>query len=373
MRSAITRRQFLGTAAAAALAPRLVADDKAPPKVPDHTLTVMAGKPRERGRQYGAKFKDAIHDFLDTELYKPFAKDAGKRDELLRYAGRCLAEIKKYSPTLTDELEGIAEATGLRVEELVLSNLHEEVHYQLPLPVEHCTAVAAGPPDTADGNSYVGQTWDWMESVYGKSSVLLWKRPEGASVLAYAYPGLGVGAGLNSAGVALCWTSAGPRGPGPAVGIPSYLLIAQMLYADSLKAAVDEARRARLAGWFTFVMADGKGNLANLEGSPKELIVETGRGRMSRVGYGTRQMTDTPEGKPVKRHPQCQRMLDLLAGSAGKLDRGALQGFFGDHQSTICKHNATLDAMLFNCTTKEAYVSRGPGCSGRWKRFTFQE
>jgi hypothetical protein len=251
--------------------------------------------------------------------------------------------------------------------------LHEEVHYQLPLPIEHCTAIAAGPPDTADGNAYVGQTWDWMETVYGKSSVLSWKRPEGASVLAYAYPGLWVGAGLNSAGIALCWTSAGPNAPAPKVGIPCYLLIAQMLYADSLKASIDEARRANLAGWFTFILADGKGNLANLEGSPEELVIEESKGYLSRVGYGSRKMTGTAKEQPVKRHPQCQRMCDLLGGGKGKLDRGMLQGFFGDHESTICKHGATLDAMLFSCTTKEAYVSRGPACSGRWKRFAFED
>jgi hypothetical protein len=146
-----------------------------------------------------------------------------------------------------------------------------------------------------------------------------------------------------------------------------------MLYADSLRAAIDEVRRAKLAGWFTFVLADGKGNLVNIEGSPEELVVEEGKGNMSRVGYGSRKMTATAKDQPVKRHAQCQRMCDLLSSGKGKLDRGMLQGFFGDHESTICKHSGTLDAMLFNCTTKEAYVSRGPGCSGRWKRFTFED
>jgi isopenicillin-N N-acyltransferase-like protein len=373
MRFMIDRRRLLQATAATILAGRVAAEEKTLPRVPDHILTVISGKPRERGKQYGAKYKDAIADFLDKEIFKPFAKTQEKRKELLQYAGLCSSEVKKYSATLADELEGIAEGSGRTVEELVLLNLHEEVHYQLPLPIEHCTAVAVGPPDTADGNSYVGQTWDWMESVYGKSSVLLWKRPEGSSVLAYAYPGLWVGAGLNSAGVALCWTSAGPNAPAPQVGIPSYLLIAQMLYADSLKEAIDEAKRAKLAGWFTFVMADGKGNLVNLEGSPKEVVVEGSQGHLSRVGYGSRQMTRTGKDQPVKRHAQCQRMYELLDGGKGKLDRGMLQGFFGDHKSTICKHGATLDAMLFNCTTKEAYVSRGPGCSGRWKRFTFED
>jgi hypothetical protein len=213
-----------------------------------------------------------------------------------------------------------------------------------------------------------------MTSVSGMSSMLLWRRTEGPSLLAYSYPGLWVGAGLNSAGIALCWTSAGGAGiPGPRVGIPSYVLIAQMLYQDTLQGALSEAARFPHAGWFTFVLTDGQGRLVNVEGSPKELVVETGRGHLARVGYGSRQMTHTPKSQAVASHPQCRRMGDLLAGARGKLDRATLQGFFGDHQSTICKHFSTLDAMLFDTTTRTAYVTRGPGCSGRWQRFGFEE
>jgi isopenicillin-N N-acyltransferase-like protein len=384
------RRQFLRQAAlcgvaAAGLRPAVSA--KEPPRVPDHTLTVIAGKPRERGRQYGRKFKEPIRSFLDKEIFKKFTTPAATREGLLRYAGQCARAIKGYSRLVMDELEGIAEGSGLRLEEVVLITLHEEVGKKGILPkVEHCTALAAGPPDTRDGNTYVGQNWDWMASVYGLSQMLLWKRPEGPSLLAYSYPGLWVGAGLNSAGIALCWTWGDTRGiKGPRVGIPSYVLIAQMLYQDTLKAALAEARRARHAGWFTFVLGDARGNLANVEGTPEKLVIETARGHLARADFATREITGTPRDKPVKLHPQCQRMCELLAGSKGKLDRATLQGFFGDHKSTVCKHPGfkegggvsdggfTVDSMLFNCTTKEAFVSRGPGCSGRWKRFTFRD
>jgi hypothetical protein len=39
------------------------------PKVLDHTLTAIAGKPRERGKRYSQKFKEAIHSFRDKEVY----------------------------------------------------------------------------------------------------------------------------------------------------------------------------------------------------------------------------------------------------------------------------------------------------------------
>jgi isopenicillin-N N-acyltransferase-like protein len=387
----INRREFLMHAGAAGLAAGVAgvtlaaegqgADGKAG-AVADHSLTTIAGPPRERGVQYGRTFKDSISSFLDKEIYQSFQKVSGNtKDAMLGYAAGCAAAVQGYAPLVFDELQGMAEGSGLKLEELVLITLHEELWHRgvLPAAQAHCTAVAAGPPDTKDGNSYVGQTWDWMPSVYGLSSMLLWKRPadEGPSVLAYSYPGLWVGAGMNSAGVALCWTSGPDEGsPGPRVGIPSYVLIAQMLYQPTLAAAVEEARRATHAGWFTFVMGDGEGNLANVEGSPKEGAVETARGHLARVYFGSRKMTAAKEGEPVKYHPRCQRMYEMLSGAKGKLDRAAIQGFFGAHaeegNEAVCVHPNTLDAMLFDCTNRHAYVARGPACTGKWRRFGFE-
>ncbi len=344
-----------------------------PAAAPDHTLVPISGRPRERGIQYGRRFREPVRAFLEREIYSNFNGNPSPRDAMLRYAAQCGRAVRRYSPLVADELGGMAEGAGLEFEEVVLITLHEELYHRGVLPsVDHCTALAAGPPDTRDGRAYVGQTWDWMVSVYGLSQLLLWQRPEGPDLLAYAYPGLWVGAGMNSAGIALCWTSGqGLDIPGPRVGIPSYVLIAQMLYQDSLKAAVEEARRAKHAGWFTFVLADGDGQLANVEGTPNELAVEFHRGHIARSYFGSRQLTRTPAAETVRFHPQCQRMADLLAGKKGQLDRSTLQGFFGDHESTICKHWSTLDAMLFDCSAREAYLSRGPGCSGRWRKFGF--
>ena len=51
-------------------------------------------------------------------------------------------------------------------------------------------------------------------------------------MLAYGFPGMAMGAGLNSDGIALCWTSANldkkPK-QSPRVGVPSYMLIAHLL------------------------------------------------------------------------------------------------------------------------------------------------
>jgi hypothetical protein len=334
---------------------------------------VITGGPRERGRRYGRRFGDPIREFLDREIYRPFERAVAEKDGLLRYAAACFRVIRAECPLIADELEGMAEATGLRLEEHVLITLHEELYHRGVLPsVSHCTAVAVGQPETS-GPCYVGQTWDWMESVAGKSSVLDWRREEGPSLLAYAFPGLWVGAGLNSAGLALCWTSADLGKPNqvPRVGLPAYVLLAHLLYQPTLDAAAEAARRDRHAGWFTFVMADGSGRLLNIEGSPAGLACEEATGRLVRIGFGTRRMTETADGQSPPRHPRCAAMDALLDRTKGHTDLNAMRENFGDPTRGICVGRATIDMMVFNTTGRTAHLSRGPDYGVDWRPYAF--
>lgn len=375
MTALCTRRQFLRHAAACSTAAvglagtSRAADQEPEPKPAFSSLTLISGKPRERGRQYGQKFKDGIKSFLDKEIYAALEKHF-KRDTQLRYAGQCSKVIKEVSPIIHDEMEGMAEGSGLSLEALVLITSHEELYHKGALPsVDHCHVAAAGPPVTT-GDTYVGQTWDWMQSVHGLSTMLHWKRPEGPSLLAYGFPGLWVGAGLNSTGLSLCWTSAFNDRDGnktPRVGVPAYVLLTHFLYQDSLKSVIEEARRNKHAGWFTFVLADGDGNLLNVEGSPKEIVVEQARGLMVRHQFTTRQLTGTPEGQPVKLLRSAPFIIEQLEAGKGKVDHGTIQNVLahdrvGDH---------CIDLMVFNNSRRQAHLSRGPGKRAKWQTFTF--
>jgi hypothetical protein len=260
-------------------------------------------------------------------------------------------------------------------DEIMLINLHEEFYHRTGVPKHgHCTAVAVAPPDTGNKQTCVGQTWDWMESVAGLSAVVQWQREEGASVLAYGFPGMPMGAGLNSAGIALCWTSANlnDRQTMPRIGLPSYVLIAHLLCQTDLDSVIREASKDKHAGWFTFVVADGQGHLVNIEGSPLGIVVERATDRLVRVSYGTRQMAGTPSGEPVQLHPRCRKMYELLDKSAGKNDLNRLQQYFANPEYEICAGKATIDMMVFDTTNRIAYLSRGPGYRVAWREFRFR-
>src|SRR5262245_37938312 len=108
MRSSCTRREFLqqaavcGTAAVGFPIPGRAAGKGPAQQTSFSSLTLITGKPRERGRQYGQKFKDAIKVFLDKELYAAFQKNFTP-DSQLRYAGQCIKVIKEVSPIIHDE------------------------------------------------------------------------------------------------------------------------------------------------------------------------------------------------------------------------------------------------------------------------------
>src|SRR6185503_12756067 len=151
----LTRREFLAQTAIGAVA---LAQDA--PSL-EHTIATISGTPRERGRQYGAKFKDAIRAFLNKEIYASFVGKPNAKEAILRFAGGCTKAVKEYSPLIFDEMEGMAEGTGLTIEETVLITNHEELWHRGVIPAQdHCTVFGAAPPDTKDGDTFVCQTWD---------------------------------------------------------------------------------------------------------------------------------------------------------------------------------------------------------------------
>lgn len=347
----------------------------AEPTIPKFPATVtVEGTPRDCGRAYGKQFRDGIRTFMQKEIFNAFVGKPSSKEQLHAYAAACGRVLREQCPMIVDEFTGVADGSELTFDEIVLINLHEELFHRVELPKHgHCTAVAVGPPDTGNKQTYVGQTWDWMETVAGTSAVVEWRRKDGVAVLAYGFPGMPMGAGLNAEGIALTWTSAalGNKGQSPRVGIPSYALIARLLAQKDMEGVIREAKKDKHAGWFTFVLADGDGNLVNIEGSPNGVAVERTTARLVRVDCGSREMTGAKPGQPVALHARCQKMYDMLASSKGQNNLVRLQEYFAEPKHKINVGKATIDIMVFDTTARTAYLSRGTSYGLDWRKITF--
>jgi hypothetical protein len=344
---------------------------------------VISGSARERGKTYGKHFRAGIHEFLNEEIYAAFVGKSATKEELFAYAEACAAVTRKSCPMVAEEIAGIAEGAGLQFNEVMLIQLHEELYHRAPLPQlgdhGHCTVAAVGPKDSSDKHAYLGQTWDWMTSVAGKSQLTEWRRGIGGlDVLAYGFPGMPFGAGMNEKGVAFCWTSAALRlkGKSPRIGVPSYALITHLLNQKKIESVISEAKRIQNAGWFTFVFNDAKGNIVNIEGSPAGVVVERSNERMVRADYGTpekqAEMKAIFEWQPAARVPV---LCNLLEGTAGQNGRATIQKYLENPKYKISTaghpRNVSIDVMLFDTTAKKAYVTRGPEYGIEWREFGF--
>jgi hypothetical protein len=351
-------------------------------KPPFSPAFVVSGTARERGVAYGKHFKDGIRAFLEQEIYAALVGKPATKEEMLKFAAACGKVTREVCPMVAEEIEGIAEGAGMTYDEIILIHAHEEIYHRSKLPEAkhgHCTAVAVSPTDSGDGHTYVGQTWDWMTRLAGVSSVIEWRRNEAPSVLAYGYPGMPIGAGLNSEGIALCWTSGGLAKVGkmsPRIGVPAYALITHLLAQKDIESGIREAQRDKHAGWFTFVMADAQGNLVNIEGSPDGVEIQRSTSHIGRADYGTPKMIVAKPGQPRKMHARCEQMNKLLQQTAGKNDRKMLERYFTEQEHGILAWksptNKSIDVMIFDTTERKAYFSRGPHYGLEWREFGFQ-
>lgn len=358
-------------------------DAAAPPRAsatqPFEPPLVVVGTAIERGEAYGKAYKQEIQNLLETELYAMFVGKPWDKEGMQKYAHECGRVTREVCPLMAAECDGIAKGAGVSYDDIILINLHEEIR-QMKGDVTsqgHCTAVAVSPADSGDGHAYNGQTWDFYTRLAGLSAMTEWQRTDGPSVLAYGYPGMPMGAGINSQGIAVTWTS-GNNKQTRHVGVPSYLMIGHFLAQKNLDDVEREAKRNKHAGIFTIVISDAAGNILNVEGGPgQDVVVERSKDRMARAYYGTRQMTKSPATGKVKLHPRCQQMYDLLESSSGKNDLATIERYFSGREYKIMgwqsPENKTLDIMIFDTTDRKAYVTRGPAYHLEWREFAFHD
>src|SRR5947209_5041107 len=134
----LSRRTFIHQGALGVAALGLAARQETPSL--EHGLTVISGKPRERGPQYGTLFKDAIRSFLQKDIPATFTDKPNPKEAMRLYAAACGKAIQGYSPLILDEMEGMAEGTGLTIEEIVLITNHEELWHRGVVPAtDHST------------------------------------------------------------------------------------------------------------------------------------------------------------------------------------------------------------------------------------------
>jgi isopenicillin-N N-acyltransferase-like protein len=229
----------------------------------------LKGTPREMGFQHGTLLRADIAEevrFLFDVKAKEFKPEVfGLKVPLdARRMILAISELqRKHTPArFYEELQGIAEGSGVPYQDIVAANFIPELF--------HCSGFALGGSATRDGALYHGRILDYgCDWKLQDHAVLIVAEPDGAiPFVNVTYAGfIGSVTGMNAKKVSI--GEMGGAGQGHWDGVPMALLVRMALEeADDLEEAVDVFRDHPRTCQYFYVVADGKlGKGVGLEAS----------------------------------------------------------------------------------------------------------
>ena len=350
-------------------------------------LLTISGPPVERGRAHGETFKDLIRDlvpaFFDdleqTSLshgIEPITKNRALEISST-YSGPC----KDYAPDLYEELEGISEASGIPVKEILCLNAFLELHdYQSDaFAVSGCTSLMVPGATTGEG-ALIAQNYD-LSSIYAAAAVLIKvQNDEGPDALFYTSAGMLGCAGLNDVGIGVVINNLVPSDSGEGVIYP--FIIRRILSSVRIGDAIDAVISRPRASGMNYVLCDGNGEIYDLETSGRDYeVICPFDGPMAHSNHYLQDRLKHLErrhwgarGSSILRWGRANRLLK----SIDSFDPDVLKDCLSDRVNApigICRHNElvggepcgqTIAGIVLDPPGRKAWFTRGPTGEHPW-------
>ena len=170
----------------------------------------LEGSSFHRGFIHGKVFKEQILELIN--LWKIAIKRSYKTSSE-DFIGHFLNQvnyidyIKKYTPNLLEEVNGIAKGSGMDFQDIFAFQLLDEFLVNLEeINSEHCSSIGV---NKIDGKEiYIAQNWDILGLLKGFQIILYIKHQQSnLESLIFTYPGFLAAFGINNQGIGICVNS----------------------------------------------------------------------------------------------------------------------------------------------------------------------
>lgn len=213
----------------------------------------LQGTPEEMGEQHGALMKKEVHHLVDRILY-----GVGVGSSLAKgrwFFGEIEEAQSRLQPFVSDrhlrEMDALAAASGVRIEEARLANFFPELF--------HCSGFAIFGDATAGGRLFHGRVLDYMKGVglEQNACVMVMQPDQGHAWVNLGYAGfLGTVTAMNEKRIAI--GEMGGRGEGNWDGKPMAQLMREVMEkAATIDEAVEILRTSRRTCEYYYVISDG--------------------------------------------------------------------------------------------------------------------
>ena len=172
----------------------------------------LSGTFYEMGLQHGQELKHQIRELsaIRLSLACQFADERGVKADVAtckRLARQHLPIHQELYPEVFDEWRGIADGASMEIEDVFFANALTDFQDVLArtenIEVHGCTSFAIGAAATADGSTYIGQTWDMHASAERFITIFRRQPNDGPQSLVLSTAGCLTLVGVNSHGIAI--------------------------------------------------------------------------------------------------------------------------------------------------------------------------
>ncbi|MCS0494749.1 C45 family peptidase [Ancylobacter sp. MQZ15Z-1] len=345
--------------------------------------------PFERGETHGRVFAASVASNLETYLRR-FEASGLDRDAARAEGARWLAAMQRQNADYCAEMAGIAKGSERSEAEIALLNARYELAFTLfgkdaqaredllSVGPDGCTTFGLLPEVAANGHTWLGQNWDWLEGVHGHCLVLRATRRHAPSFLCLTEAGIAGGKmGVNECGVGLVENGlASSRDGANPFQKPFHMRCREVLDAgrfdDALRPILDTKRTCSA----NFVVGHADGEIIDIETSPDHVTylypdggIVTHSNHFVGTGHGESQMEKVGPSTLFR----AARLKRLLAMKGGKLApddmQAAARDTFGapngicrspDPRLPEAKRTMTAASVLIDLGARTMHVANGP-------------
>jgi isopenicillin-N N-acyltransferase-like protein len=337
----------------------------------------------DRGYALGTRVKSLVDRNLEVYI-KRFRYYGLSRQTVLALARKFKPFIQKHDEEMLREIEGVAAATGHKLEEILALNARYELIWG---SWAECTSIAVQPEISKDGHALACQNWDWIDAV--RDSCHTWRivRTGQPDVLCFTEAGIvGPKIGMNSAGMSLNVNGLVSAGDGIRKAVPFHLITRRILNSSSMNEAVEFVSGIDRACSANYLIGHVEGEFLDVEASPEQLgylypnngyLVHTNHFvSLNLEDVGRKKYPDT-----VVRYFRCQRLLRQRPS----LTKSDIQTILKDHfnyPNSVCAHTNELRpteereqtnaSCVMDLAEGSMWLAKGPPCENDYEKLALK-
>jgi isopenicillin-N N-acyltransferase-like protein len=238
----------------------------------------ISGNARQRGRAYGELARERIQ-LCRSGYEEVFAHTAGwSWEQAVASAARYEKPVRDLAPDVMQEIEGIAEGSGLPVGDVLAINARTEIIWaasareaaaQRAARARECTSLALLSRRTRAGRLLLAQNWDWLVPAFDTVVVLEVEQPDDRpNFVTLVEAGLLAKSSMNSAGLGVATNALVSSADRGEPGIPYHVMLRLLADCETLTDALKVVQAVPRSSSANYLIAHADDVAVNVEAAP---------------------------------------------------------------------------------------------------------